>query len=137
MIQWILTQYTGPQIDWILQKLLTLFLCLNPLRMADVVNLHDRLQEVSMNHLLALIHFDAILLHFCFEGLCPPGLGIIKYGAMSKGLIHILPWLIPGTLLLQVSAALAPVWYEMANGYHYLWHILELTVPGFDPVVLI
>ncbi len=72
---------------------------------ADVVNIYDRLQEVSMKHLLALIPFNGILLHFCFESLCPLDLELIKYGAMSKGVMDLLPLLIPGTLLSQVSAA--------------------------------
>ncbi len=49
--------------------------------------------------------------------------------------MDLLPWLIPGTLLSQVSVALALVRYESATWYGYFWHILELTVPGFNPVV--
>ncbi len=33
------------------------------------------------------------------------------------------------------SATLASVNYELSNGYDYLWRVLELTVPGFDPRV--
>jgi hypothetical protein len=126
---------TGPQIDWILQKLFAIFPRLDSLCTADVINFFDQCQEVSMNHLLALIPFDAILLHFQFKGLCPMGLGIIIYGAMSKGPMVLLPWLILGTLSSQVSMALALVRYESANGYNYLWCILKLTIPGFDHVV--
>jgi hypothetical protein len=43
--------------------------------------------------------------------------------------------LIPGRLSPQINAALASVRYETNNGYGYLWRILKLTVPGFDPVV--
>jgi hypothetical protein len=25
--------------------------------------------------------------------------------------------------------------YETGNGYDYLWQVLELTIPGFDPTV--
>jgi len=94
---------------------------------------YDRLQEVSLNHLLALIPFDAIMLQYRFEGLCPPGLGVTRYGAMSKALMELLPRLIPGSTSSPINAALASVQYESNNGYDYLWRVLELTVPGFDP----
>ena len=81
--------------------------------------------------------FDAIMLQYCFKGLCPLGLGLTKYSAMSKGLMELLPWLIPGSTSLQINAALALVCYEAGNRYDYLWHVMELTIPGFDPVVLI
>jgi hypothetical protein len=86
-----------------------------------------------MNHLLALIPFDAIMLQYRFEGLCPPGLGLTWYGAMSKALMELLPRLIPGSASSPIKAALASIRYESNNGYDYLWRILELTVPGFDP----
>jgi hypothetical protein len=31
--------------------------------------------------------FDAIMLQYQIEGLCPPGLGLIQYDPMSKALI--------------------------------------------------
>ena len=54
---------------------------------------------------------------------------------MSWALMELLPRLIPGTLSPQINAALSSVRYESNNGYDYLWRVLELTVPGFDPVV--
>jgi hypothetical protein len=51
--------------------------------------------------------------------------------------MEILPWLIPGSTSSQVNAALALVCYESSNGYDHLWRILELTIPGFDPVISI
>ena len=54
---------------------------------------------------------------------------------MSKGFMELLPWIVPVTLSPQVSAVLASVRYESNNGYNYLWRVLELTVPGFDPTV--
>jgi len=103
----------------------------------DVVGLYDRLQEVSMGYCLALMPFDAMVLKNRFEGLCPPGLGLIRYAAMSKGFMELLPWLVPVTLSPQVSAALAAVRYESNNGYEYLWRVSELAVPRFDPTVSI
>jgi hypothetical protein len=77
-----------------------------------------------------------VLLSNRFEGLCVPG-GIYRYQLMSKALMDLLPCLIPGSLSPQINAALTSVRYESNNGYDYLWRILELTVPEFDPVVSI
>jgi hypothetical protein len=54
---------------------------------------------------------------------------------MSKALMELIPRLIPGGLSPQVNATLASVRFESNNGYDYLWRVLELTVPGFDPTV--
>jgi hypothetical protein len=48
-----------------------------------------------------------------------------------------LPCLIPGSLSSRINATLAAVQNESNNGYNYLWRVLELTVPGFDPVISI
>ncbi len=103
--------------------------------MDDVVAFYDRLQEVALGYIIAIITFDAIVLAHKFEGLCPPGLGLIKYAAMCKAPMELLPWLIPGSLSPQVNATLMSVRYESNNRYDYLWRVLELTVPGFNPTV--
>jgi hypothetical protein len=126
---------TGPQIDRILQESLAIFPRLESTTTANVVTFYNQLQEVGLNHLLALMPFDAIMLQYHFKGLCPPGLGLTKYSAMSKGLMEVLPWLIPGSTSLQINAALALVCYESGNKYDNLWCIMELTIPGFDPVI--
>ena len=81
-----------------------------------MVGFYDRLQEVSMGYSLALMPFDAIVLKHHLEGLCPPGLGLVRYAAMSKGFMDLLPWIVPATLTPQVSAILALVRYESNNG---------------------
>ncbi len=103
--------------------------------MDDVVAFYNHLQEVALGYIIAIIPFDAILLAHKFEGLCPPSLGLVKYAAMCKAIMELLPWLIPGSLSPQVNATLTLVRYESNNGYDYLWRVLELTVPGFDPTV--
>ncbi len=123
----------GPQVDRILQKSLSVFPCLALTDTGNVVTFYNQLQELSMNHLLALLPFDAIMLQYRFEGLRPPGLGLTWYGAMSKALMELLPRLIPSSASSQINAALASVRYESNNGYDYLWRVLGLTVPGFDP----
>ncbi len=121
--------------DKILQKSLSVFPRLESTRVEDVVAFCDCLQEVALGYIIAIIPFDAIVLAHKFEGLCPPGLGLVKYAAMCKALMELLPWLIPGSLSPQVNATLTLVRYESNNGYDYLWRVLELTVPGFDPTV--
>jgi len=127
----------GPQVDKILHKSISVFPKLASMRVEDVIGFYDRLQDVSMGYSLALMSFDAIVLKNRFEGLCPPGLGLIRYAAMCKAFMELLPWLVPVTISPQVSAVLASVRYESNNGYDYLWHVLELTVPGFGPTVSI
>jgi hypothetical protein len=79
--------------------------------------------------------FNAIMLRFGFEGLCIPGLGVHRYSRMGKALMDLLPHLIPGIFSPQINAALYTVQYESNNGFDYLWHVFELTVPGFDPII--
>jgi hypothetical protein len=93
------------------------------------------LQESTTGLIIAIMPFDAIMLTNRFEGLCVPALGVRRYQLMSRALMELLPRLIPGTLSPQINAALSSVRYESNNGYDYLWRVLELTVPGFDPVV--
>jgi hypothetical protein len=64
--------------DRILQKSLSVFPRLTSTDTSEVVSFYDRLKELSMNYLLALIPFDAIMLQYRFEGLCPPGLGLTR-----------------------------------------------------------
>ena len=90
-----------------------------------------------MGYSLALMLFDPIVLKNRFKGLCPPGLGLIRYAVMCKAFMELLPWLVPVTISPQVSAVLASVRYESNNGYDYLWRVLELAVLGFDPTVSI
>jgi hypothetical protein len=45
--------------------------------------------------------------------------------------------LIPSTLSSRINATLAAVRNESNNGYDYIWRVLELTVPGFDPMMTI
>ena len=126
---------TGPQVDRIIQKSLSVFPRLESTRVADAVEFYDRLQEVSLSYVIALLPFDAIVLSHGFEGLCPPGLGLVRYAAMSKALMELVPRLVHSNLSPQLNATLASVRFESNNGYDYVWRVLELTVPGFDPTV--
>ena len=127
------THTMGPQVSTILTKHIKVFPKLDSLVVEEVVAFYDRLQEVGSNYLIALMPVDAIVLSNRFEGLCPPGLGLLRYAAMSKALLELLPWLIPATLSPQVGAAITSVRYDTGNGYDFLWRLLEFTVLGFDP----
>jgi hypothetical protein len=54
---------------------------------------------------------------------------------MAKAFMDFLPHIIRGSLSPQFNATLGLVRYELNNCYDYLWCVLELTVPGFDPVI--
>jgi hypothetical protein len=125
----------GPQVDRIITKSLKLLPSLTSLMTENVVDFYDRLQESTTGLIIAIMPFDAIMLTNRFEGLCVPALGVRRYQLMSRALMELLPRLVPGTLSPQINAALSSVRYESNNGYDYLWRVLELTVPGFDPVV--
>jgi hypothetical protein len=70
-----LSQTSGPQINRILLKSFKLFRQLETLGTNDIVNFHDRFQELSTPHLMALMPFDFIVLKHGYEGLFIPGLG--------------------------------------------------------------
>jgi hypothetical protein len=125
----------GPQVDRIITKSLKLLPSLASPTTENVVDFYDHLQESTTGLVIAIMPFDAIMLTNRFEGLCVPALGIRRYQLMGRSLMELLPRLIPGSLSPQINAALSSVRYESKNGYNYLWRILELTVPGFDPVV--
>ena len=112
---------SGPQVNRILKKSLKLFPTLNSTSTEDVIYFYDRLQEVTPTYLIGVMPFDAVVIKHRFKGLCIPGLGVVRYTAMAKALMELLPHLIPGRLSSEINAALASVRYEMNNGYDYLW----------------
>jgi hypothetical protein len=126
---------SGPQVDKIIQKLLSVFPCLESTKVEDVLDFYDHLQEAGLRYVITLLPFDAIVLAHGFEGLCPPGLGLVRYATMSKALMELVTELILSGLFPQVNATLASVRFESNNRYDYLWRVLELTVPGFDPTI--
>ncbi len=128
------TGRSGPLVEYIVKKLLLNFPRLHSLDAKDAVDFYDRLQKLSSGYLLPLMPFDTIKLSFNFEGLCPPGLGMMRYAEVGSALMEILPRLLPATTS-DVRSAIASVGFESNNGYEFFWRILELMVPGFDPMV--
>jgi hypothetical protein len=127
----------GTQVDRILLKSFKLFPQLDLMATNNVVNFYNHLQELLTSHLLSIMPFDAFILKHHFEGLCITGLGTWRYADSSRELKDFLPCLIPGSLSSHINATLAAIQNESNNSYDYLWRVLELTVPGFDPVISI
>jgi hypothetical protein len=77
--------------------------------------------------------FDAVHLANDFEGLFVLGLGVQRYHECASALFELLPRLLP-TANSEIHATLSSMRVESKNGYDLFWHVLELTVPGFDPM---
>jgi hypothetical protein len=126
------TDRSGPSVEYILEKALVHFPTLTTLDARATVEFYDKLQKLSAGYLLPLMPFDTIKLLFNFEGLCPLGLGTLRYAEIVLALMEVLPCLLPTTIP-DVYSTLTTVGSESNNGFNLLWQILELAVPGFDP----
>ncbi len=131
-----LTHFSGPAVEYILEKALPVFPRLQGLDVADTVKFYDVLQKILMRYLLPLMPFDSIRLTFGFEGLCPPGLGMVRYSAIASAWMDVLPCLLPQKES-KVESAVFSVSVESNNGFDLLWRILELAVPGFKSMNLV
>ncbi len=69
-----------------------------------------------------------------YKALCPPGLGILRYKAIARVLLEVLPQLLSKTNS-QVLALVTVVHTGSNNGYNLLWHILALAIPGFNEAI--
>ena len=63
-----------------------------------------------------------------------PGLGVQWYHKCAMAMFELLPRLLP-TSNSEICAKLSSACVESKNGYDLSWHVLELTVPAFDPTV--
>ncbi len=98
--------------------------------MVDVVKFYDSVQKILMRYLLPLMPFDSICLVFGFEGLCPPGMGTIRYAAIALAWMDVLPRILPKDDS-EVELVKFLVGYESNNGFDLMWQVVELAVPGF------
>jgi hypothetical protein len=128
------TLISGLSIEHILDRGFQAFLTLRTLAVQDAVKFYDKFQELSHFYLLPLVPFDAIHLGNNFEGLFVLGLGTQGYHECASALFELLPRLLP-TSNPEIHAKLSSVRVESKNGYDLFWHVLELTVPTFDPTV--
>jgi hypothetical protein len=84
------THFSGPVVEYILEKALPVFPYLQGLDVANTVKFYDGLQKILMRYLLPLMPFNSIRLLFGFEGLCPPVLGMVCYSAIASARIDVL-----------------------------------------------
>jgi hypothetical protein len=124
------THFSGPVVEYIIEKALPVFPCLLDLDVSGTVKFYDGLQKILMRYLLPLMPFDSILLVFGYEGLCPPGLGTTRYSAIASAWMDVLPRLLP-LKESEVESAIFSVGVDSNNGFDLMWRILELAVPGF------
>ena len=128
------TLQSGPSVDRILEKGLTVLPKLRDTDAKGTVEFYERFQHVSAAYLIPLMPFDAICLRNNYEGLFPPGLGTDAYAECCAAVLEVLPRLLPLTNT-EVVSLVSAVSNASRNGYDLLWRILELFVPGFDPTV--
>jgi hypothetical protein len=124
------THFSGPVVEYIIEKALPVFPRLLNLDVLGTVKFYDGLQKISMRYLLPLMPFDSISLVFGYEGLCPPGLGTTRYSAIASAWMDVLPCLLP-LKESEVESAIFSVGVDSNNGFDLMWRILELAVPGF------
>jgi hypothetical protein len=128
------TLQLGPLVDCILKRGLLVLPKLRDMDVNDTVAFYERLQQVLAAYLIPQMPFDAIFLRNNYEGLFPPGLGMDTYAECCAAILEILPRLLPMSNT-EVTAIVSAVLNASRNGYNLLWRILELFVPGFDPMV--
>ena len=128
------TLQSGPSVERILEKGLTVFPKLRGTTAREAVAFYESLQQVGTSYLLPIMPFDTVCLDNNYEGLFPPGLGTDTYCECCVAMLEVLPRLIPvGDY--EIGAKLSSVRNSSRNGYDLLWRLLELFVPGFDPTI--
>jgi hypothetical protein len=126
------TLQSGPSVERILERGLSVIPKLEDLTAKDTVTFYERLQQVSATYLIPMMPFDSICLANNYEGLFPPGLGTDAYAECSMAVLELLPRLLPATDP-ELHATISAVRNSSRNGYDLLWRVLALYVPGFDP----
>jgi hypothetical protein len=119
-----------------MEKGLSLFPCLTTLTVHAAVEFHDSLHKLPLIYLLPVMPFDCISLKMGFKVLCPPGLGLPCYVKIPRVLMEIFPRFLSRTDT-HIASLIMMTCMESGNGYDLLWQILVLTVPGFNPTILV
>ena len=128
------TLQSGPSVERILEKGITVLPKLRGTTAREAVAFYECFQQVATSYLLPIMPFDTVCLENNYEGLFPPGLGTDAYCECSIAMLEVLPRLIPvGDY--EIGAKLSSVRNSSRNGYDLLWRLLELFVPGFDPTI--
>ena len=124
---------SGPQVYRLIGKQLSILPKLKDIETSTVIDFYDKLHDVTKHFLIPTVPFDAIIISQGYHALCIPGLGLDKFLASSKALLELLPHLIDSSMSNNINAAFVSVKSTTKCGYDFLWHILRLTVPGFNP----
>ena len=128
------TLQSGPSVERILEKGITVLPKLRGTTAREAVAFYECFQQVATSYLLPIMPFDTVCLENNYEGLFPPGLGTDAYCECSIAMLEVLPRLIPAGDY-EIGAKLSSVRNSSRNGYDLLWRLLELFVPGFDPTI--
>jgi len=124
---------SGPQVYRLIGKQLSILPKLKDTETSTVIDFYDNLHDVIKHFLIATVPFDAIIISQGYQAICIPGLGLDRFQASSKALLELLPHLIDSGMSNNINAALVSVKSTTKCGYDFLWQILRLTVPGFNP----
>ena len=85
------TQQSGPSVERILEKGLTVLPKLRGTSARETVSFYKSLQQVSTSYLMPIMPFDTICLANNYKGLFPPGLGTDVYCECCIALLEVLP----------------------------------------------
>ena len=124
---------SGPQVYRLIGKQLSILPKLTDTETSTVIDFYDNLHDVTKHFLIATVPFDAIIISQGYHALCIPGLGFDRFQECSKALLELLPHLIDSGMSNNINAALVSVKSTTKCGYDFLWQMLRLTVPGFNP----
>jgi hypothetical protein len=102
------TQQSGPSVEQIMEKAMTLFEKLESITTTDLVHFYVTFQKTGSVYLLPFMPFDAVSLKLGFEGLFPPGLGIDRYAVIAAAVMEVIPRLLPAHIA-RLSTVIAMV----------------------------
>jgi hypothetical protein len=111
--------YSGPQVDRIMEKGLSLFPRLTTLTVDAAVEFYDSLHKLLLIYLLPVMPFDCISLKMGFKVLCLPGLGLPPYVKIARVLMEIPPRFLPHTDT-HIALMIMMTCMKSGNGYNLL-----------------
>ena len=122
----------GPDIKSILNS--TAFTKLESRTQCSVLNWYNKLAEIDESYCIGIVPLEQIELVYGAHGLCPPGVGKVKYRIMGRALHTLLSMtLLPmqgnsdGSTLAQALQVATNK--SQPNGYDLLHTVLKKTVP--------
>jgi hypothetical protein len=107
---------------------------LTNLDMTVVVHWYGKLAPTILPMNVALIPFDAIEIGHGHIGLCPPGVGTLKYWSMASALFDLLARSLPKDLQ-DLDFWITLHQDSDQDGYRLLHHVFTISLPGFSPTI--